>query len=49
MSAIHHSVPTQQAMPSLVGGQPTTAVRLVQALGLLVAALLVGLALIVGA
>lgn len=49
MSAIHQPVPTQQALPSLVGGQPTTAVRLVQALGLLVAALLVGLALIVGA
>ena len=39
----------QQALPSLSGGQPTTAIRLVQAFGLLVAALLVVLALTVGA
>jgi hypothetical protein len=49
MSAIQQQFPTQQALPSLSGGQPTTAIRLVQAFGLLVAALLVVLALTVGA
>lgn len=49
MSAIQQQVPAQQVLPSLSGGQPTTALRLVQAIGLLVAALLVVLALTVGA
>ena len=45
MSTMPQSFPSQQ---SLSVGQPTTAIRVVQALGLLVAALLVGVALLVG-
>ncbi|MCH1865263.1 hypothetical protein [Nocardioides sp. CFH 31398] len=49
MSAMPQSVPSRSVPAALSVGQPTTAIRLVQVFGLLVAALLVGLALLVGA